>query len=172
MAKSKNVTNPKLPVRRQIHVRKKIRRLHRPFSAKIKKKKRKKFTNTPVIPFPMSSPQFVFKFPNFIRQFSSGTVYTDPLPFSPPVYHIPEGVSVPKLFYNPFQPVAKSVVFQRKSTVKKKKKKKPIGVLFETRSTLSGSSPPPRFLSPHPLFLLTVSRHRDAGRRGAEGRAY
>lgn len=109
----------------------------------------------------MSSPQFVFKFPNFIRQFSSGTVYTDPLPFSPPVYHIPEGVSVPKLFYNPFQPVAKSVVFQRKSTVKKKKEKK------TNRSFIRNTIDPLRILSSPSIFISPslISHHSFATSR-------
>ena len=65
---------------------------------------------------------------------------------------------MPKLFYNPFQPVAKRVVvFQRESTVKKR----PIGVLFETRSILPlPLLLPLDFYLPIPYFS---SQFRDVG---------
>lgn len=110
----------------------------------------------------MSSPQFVFKFPNFIRQFSSGTIYTLSPLSSLRLPYTRRSFRAETLL----QPVPNHVVvFQRKSTVKKKKKEKnQLEFYSETRSTLTGDLPPPRFLSFHPLFLITVSRHRDAVR--------
>lgn len=116
----------------------------------------------------MSSPQFVFKFPNFIRQFSSGTIYTLS-PLSPlRLPYTRRSFRAETLL----QPVPNHVVvFQRKSTVKKKKRKKPIGVLFRNTIDSHRRSPSPSIfifpsLIPHHSFA--TSRRRPSRVRGGE----
>lgn len=75
---------------------------------------------------------------------------------------------MPKLFYNPFQPVAKSVVFQRKSTVKKKKRKKNQSEFYSKHDRPSQDPLLPfDFYLPIPYFS---SQFRDIETPAVEGR--
>lgn len=171
MAKSKNVTNPKLPVRRQIHdnhVRKKIRRLHRPFSAKIKKKKKKKVYQHPRNPIPHVLASICIQIPEFHSpvQFRNCIHRSSPL-LSPRLPYTRRSFRAETLL-QPVPTVAKSVVFQRKSTVKKKKRKKNQSEFYSKHDRPSQDPLLPfDFYLPIPYFS---SQFRDIETPAVEGR--